>query len=847
MIYKQKKTKYISFPLGGIGTGSIGIAGNGELVDWEIFNRPDKNSKNGFSHFAIKAKRGNVSTAKVLQGDIEKDLMGPTINGHFSGFGFGPLQTTMGGFPHFKNVVFKGEFPLAELFFNDRDFPGRIKLTAFNPFIPQDEYNSSLPAAFFIVQIENDTDESVEYTVAFSVRNPADSAKNVSITKEGVNGVFLGNSADKDDVKYCDISIATDSEECSVTENWFRGSWCDPQTIYWRDFCDNEQQKNRTYPDAGKCDHASLYAYVTLPPKEKKKIRFVMTWNVPNNYNYWEPPHDGETEKDVRWKNYYASCFDNSEESVCYCLKNFDQLYNKTVRFKNALFTSSLPKAVKEAVSANLSILKSPTVLRLEDGTFYGWEGVMEKKGSCEGTCQHVWNYAYALPYLFPALERSLRETVYRYNTFSDGETTFRTALPLGRKRVGKFRACVDGQMGEVIKSYREWKISGDGDWLKIHWPSIKKMLEYAWAETNIDCWDADGDGVLDGRQHHTLDMELFGANSWLEGMYLLALDCGKQMAEAVGDRNAAELYAEKYAYGRKWMNENLFNGKYFIQKIDIKDKTIVSKFWDEEYYWNDEAKEIKYQYADGCEIDQMIADWHAAILGVNGVFDKEKKRVALKNLYRNNFKPSVRNTVNMWRLFTLNDEGGAIICDFPDGVHKPMIPLPYCDETMAGFEYALAGLMIAEGMGKEGETLIKAIRDRYDGEKRNPWNEMECGSNYARSMASFALLLIYSGFVCDLPNFRIGFRPIKGEGRFFWSAGNAWGTVFVNRAEIRWKAESGALVLQSFVLPNAENVSELYLNGKKVDFSQHGDEVTFRRMENCRNLKIEFENSKIN
>ena len=840
MIYKGKNTKNISFPLGGIGTGSIGIAGNGELVDWEIFNRPNKNSKNGFSHFAVKAKKGYKSIAKVLQGDVVKDLSGPTINGFFAGFGFGPLQTTMGGFPHFENVVFQGEFPLARLKFSDADFFGKITLTAFNPFIPHNDYDSSLPAAFFIVEIENDADEAVDYTLAFSVRNPAERSLNGKFSENGVTGVFFGNALDEEDLHYGDLTVVSDGGDCSVTENWYRGGWNDPHTVYWRNFTENDRQPERNYNGEGNAEHASVFVYASLPPKTRKKFRFVLAWNTPNNVNDWTPLAEGETERDARWKNYYARCFKNSKETALYAMKHFDRLYKATVRFKNALFSSSLPKTVLDAVSANLSILKSPTVLRLEDGAFYGWEGVMEKQGSCEGTCQHVWNYAYALCYLFPALERSLRETVYKYNTFEDGETAFRSVLPLGRKRPVKFRACVDGQMGEVIKSYREWKICGDGEWLKKHWRSIKKMIAYAWAETNADRWDADGDGVLDGRQHHTLDMELFGANSWLEGMYLLALDCGREMAEAVGDADAAETFGKKYEYGRKWMNENLFNGSYFVQKIDIRDKNIPAEYGAEDY-WNEEAGEIKYQYADGCEIDQMLADWHAAILGVRGVFDKDKKRTALESLYRNNFKTSMRNVENMWRLFTLNDESGAIICDYPEGAYKPVIPLPYCEETMAGFEYALAGLMIAEGMKEEGETLVKAVRTRYDGEKRNPWNEMECGSNYARSMASFALLPVYSGFICDMPNSRIGFRPIEKSGCFLWSAGEAWGTVAVNAGGVTFRVEGGRIALSSFAFPQDKTALALSVDGKKTAFTAAAGEIYFPKTAIRKKLEIEF------
>jgi len=111
----------------------------------------------------------------------------------------------------------------------------------------------------------------------------------------------------------------------------------------------------------------------------------------------------------------------------------------------------------------------------------------------------------------------------------------FRTKLPLGRK-MSDFRACVDGQMGTVIKCYREWKISGDNKWLKDNWDNIKKVLEYAWSDQNEDCWDLDKDGVLEGRQHHTLDLELFGPSSWLEGMYLAALKAATEMAEFLND-----------------------------------------------------------------------------------------------------------------------------------------------------------------------------------------------------------------------------------------------------------------------------------------------------------------------
>src|SRR5690606_9577809 len=163
---------------------------------------------------------------------------------------------------------------------------------------------------------------------------------------------------------------------------------------------------------------------------------------------------------------------------------------------------------------------KTATVLRLEDGTFYGWEGCHEDAGSCEGSCTHVWNYQQVVPFLFPDLERSMRAADYRYNQREgSGAMAFRLALPPGIG-IADSRPCVDGQFGNVLKTYRDWKLSGGLEWLKALWPRIRAAIEFAWHPENDDRWDPGKSGVVTGRQHHTLDMELFGASSWLNGFY---------------------------------------------------------------------------------------------------------------------------------------------------------------------------------------------------------------------------------------------------------------------------------------------------------------------------------------
>lgn len=829
MLYQGNQTKNISFPLGGIGTGSISLGGNGELKEWEIFNRPHKCTRNGYSHFAIKASFAEQTVVRVLQGDTTENLMGTSCaTERHVGFGYGPSAQSLAGFPHFKNVTFNGNFPTAELAFSDNDFPATVRLCAFNPLIPHDEWNSSLPAAFFEWEIENITNQNVHFALSCTVCNPAESTLNQKISDGKMTGVFF-KSADKDDseIGYSDLCVLTDYEDSVAEAYWYRGSWKDGCTTYWKNFSELDRIPERSYESPANNDHGTVASYVDIPAGGKKKICFVIAWNVPIAYNYWEPRKD----ECQTWRNYYATQFANSLASAKYALANFDSLCEKTKLFSNALQSCSLSAPVKDAVSANLSVLKTPTVLRLEDGSFWGWEGCSERAGSCFGTCQHVWNYAYALPYLFPRLERSIRENMMNYALVDNGATSFRLNLPL-KKEMSTGRACVDGQMGEVIKCYREWKFSGDTEWLRKHAERIFKMLEFAWSEENPDLWDADMDGVLEGRQHHTLDMELFGPNSWLQGFYLLALDCGAEMAKALGDEQRVRLYRKLYENGKAWMNEHLFNGSYFYQSIDLSDKSILDRYRHADCYWNEEASEIKYQVANGCVIDQMLADWHATLIGREGVFDPDKKRIALGNLYRNNYKPSMREIANMWRNFSLDDEAGAVICSYPKGTKIPAIPVPYCEETMTGFEYALAGLMIAEGYTEEGETLVKAIRDRYDGEKRNPWNEIECGSHYARSMASYALLPIYSGFSFDMTKKHIGFAPVLKQGKFLFSAGESWGCAEFDNGQCEISVLGNVLQLDSIKIPDADRVTSVTVDGVRVDFEIAKDRIVLGNVE---------------
>lgn len=861
--YKNEKTREISFPLGGIGTGCIGLAGNGQLVDLEIFNHANKGTHAGMSHFAIKAEAdGVVLDARVLNGDSFTPYIGKYNRPHFNSYGFGSDRATLAGVPHFHGCEFTGEFPIAVLHFLEDKFPGDVTLTAFNPFIPTNEDDSSIPGAFFEFEVENTTDKEVEYTIGFTMNNIY--AHNGGIHTYHQDGdihmIHLKNENHMpDEVEYGDLCIATIGNDISLQQYWYRGSWFDNLATYWKEFRSFGKLKNRVYegkktatdPNYAADDLAVLASSCKVTPGEKGKLRFVMTWNSPNYYNYWNPEVDEEHEKQRAWKNYYATLFEDSLVSAKYACENWERLYGQTKLFKDTLFDTSMPDVALDAVSANISIIKAPTCIRLEDGSLYGFEGNHMDAGCCEGSCTHVWSYTYAIPFLFPRLERSMRKLEYTYSMKEDGSMGFRLMLPAGREPWG-FHACVDGQYATVMRVLREYKICGDKEWLAAIWPNVKKTIEYAWSEKNVDKWDMNKDGVMEGRQHHTLDMELFGKNAWLTGMYLGGLKAGAELAEIMDEPETAKMYKELFKSGKKILNTELFNGEYFYQKIDLKDKSVLDPYAEGVHtmqnqdiydgYWNVEQEELMYQIGEGCGVDQVLAQWHANLIGIGEIFEKDKVKKALNSIYNNNFI-CARDHFNPCRLYCIDDEKGLLICNWPEDKVKPFITAPYSEETMHGFEYQAAIHMIQEGFEEKGMECISAIRERYDGEKRNPWNEYECGSNYARSMASYALLLTYSGFKYDMGRKMMGFAPLHAENfRSFWSLDSGWGQVAYGDKKVDINVLYGKLGVSCLDVEYADAYpSELIVDGKVVPFTMEDGVMVFAETNVKNGITIKF------
>jgi uncharacterized protein (DUF608 family) len=796
--YEGDRLREIAFPLGGLGTGCVSLSGRGELVDWEIFNRPNKGFSLPYSFFTIWAKaEGQAPLTRVVQAPPVPPFTGQG-GGGYRGLGFGVTRENGSGLPHMRAARFRGEFPLAEIEFEDPALPVEVHLETYSPFIPLNADDSGLPIAVLRFHLRAKGESPVQVTLAGSLFNPIGYRGSGALVNEhlgqnvnafanegGVRGLVLTSSKyPPESPAFGSMALTTSWPDVICQTHWLRAGWFDALHEFWDAFSSRGRLPEHAYgpSDEGKSDVGALGLCATLRPGESIMLPFFLTWYFPNFSKYWQGAGEKcQCEERPSWRNYYASQWSDALDVARYYAANEERLYKETCLFHDTLFASTLPPYVLDALSSQASILHSPTVLRLEDGTFYGFEGCHAESGCCEGTCTHVWNYAQSAAFLFPALERSLRVADYTYNMREDGRMCFRLQLPLGSP-LWDFHAAADGQLGGVLKVYRDWLLCGDDAWLRGLWPKVRKALEYAWAQ-----WDADQDGIIDGIQHNTYDIEFHGPNTMIGTFYLGALRAAEEMAQYLGDSEAVVKYCRVYESGRVRMERELFNGEYYVQKCDP-------------------AKAPKYQYGEGCLSDQMIGQWFAHLVGLGYLLEPDHVRSAIKAVFEHNWRTDFWEHGNPQRIYALNDEQGLLLCSWPRG-GRPAFPFPYSDEVWCGIEYQVASHLIYEGFLEEGLAIVKGVRARHDGYRRNPWNEFECGSHYARSMASWAVLTALSGYHFDLPHKTLGFAPrLQAEDwRSFWSTGTGWGTysqqLREDGGEATLSVEYGALELQTLLL----------------------------------------------
>lgn len=498
---------------------------------------------------------------------------------------------------------------------------------------------------------------------------------------------------------------------------------------------------------------------------------------------------------------WYSSRFSDIRDVVAFWTDNYEILKQNSSLFRDTFYDSTLPPEVIEAVAANLTILKSPTVLRQTDGRFWAWEGCQDQWGSCPGSCTHVWNYAQALPHLFPSLERSLRQTEFQVAQNNEGHQTFRVNMPISTPP-HDFHAAADGQLGGIMKVYREWRISGDTEWMKRLYPLVKTSLDYC-----IRTWDPDSKGYLYKPHHNTYDIEFWGADGMCNSFYIGALNALVQMGNFLGkDVKKYKLLMDK---GKKFMETQLYNGEYFIQRITSDDWVNTSPEQIMSYggAYSEEARKLflkegpKYQYGTGCLSDGILGMWISSVCGLNEVIDSKKVQSHLQSVYKYNFRNNLVTHFNTQRpTYGLGDEGGLLLCSWPKG-GMPALPFVYSNEVWTGIEYQVASHLMMKGEVQKGLDIVRKCRDRYDGRTRNPFDEFECGHWYARALSSYGLLQGLTGIRYDAIDKVLYIQSKIGDFRCFISTNTGFGMVELKDGKPHLDVKYGTIEVDRFNL----------------------------------------------
>lgn len=789
--YTDERLARIAFPMGGLGAGMICLEGTGALSHVSLRNRPEIFHEPCM--FAAIGVKGHPEWARVLEGPVpaHKLFGAPGAGNGAAGSSF--------GLPRFDAAAFKPRFPFARVALADDKAPIEAEITGWSPFAPGDAHNSSLPVAALEYRITNRSGKALEAVFSFNAKNFMPLGGNPRAVRPMEGGFILWGGPAKDKPWEEGAFAASVSEPGTrVNHAWFRGGWWDALTMAWSDVEKAAACERAPATSGDPSPGASLFVPFTLAPRESRTIVLRLAWFAGRtNLRIGKDPADASPapEDALNFRPYYSAKFSDVNGVAYYWRDNYAGLRKSSEQFAECFHDTTFPLEVTEAVAANLTILKSPTVLRQADGRLWAWEGCSDNSGCCHGSCTHVWNYAQAIPHLFPALERTLRETEFGPSQDARGHQTFRSALPI-RPVQPDFHAAADGQLGGIMKAHRDWRISGDTEWLRGLWPKIKQSLDYC-----IETWDPGHKGWLEEPHHNTYDIEFWGPDGMCTSFYLGALKSATLMAKALDD--PAPLYEELLEKGAARAGKELFDGEYFIQKIQwtglkaqnpLENKSMVGSY-------SPEAVEIfqkegpKYQYGTGCLSDGVLGSWMALVCGAGQVLDARKVASHLAAVHKHNLKADLSDYPNPQRpSYACGAEAGLLLCTWPKG-GALSLPFVYSNEVWTGIEYQVASHLMRMDMVEEGLEIVRACRSRYDGRVRNPFNEYECGHWYARAMSSYALLFGLGGARYDAVEKTLYLEPrVKGDFRCFLSTATGYGTVGVRKGKPFFEPRQGSI-----------------------------------------------------
>ncbi|NHJ21237.1 MAG: hypothetical protein EAX91_09855 [Candidatus Lokiarchaeota archaeon] len=848
----HERLRCAAMPLGGIGTGTIALGGDGLLKQWQITNTVNHRAFVPNSFFAVRTTVLNSSNDNPITRALictkpheGKDFIpAKSVSDH-------RITSNMREFfeklPQVENIIFDGEYPISFLKFEDPKLPIEINLTAFNPFIPLDPKSSGLPIIIFRFAIKNVSREPIETILLGNLMNFLgwDGIKTIRGEMDPLFGgnqnihrkvdhwnalSMKSNTLLKTDKRYGSLTLAIDHEDVMVAPQW------NNLDDFWAQFTEKGaflSNNSEEGSELGKTWTGSLAVKKRLDSNEEVVINFFIAWNFPNRHVDWHINYSliEDTKSEYWIGNRYNEWFKNSLDVVRYVKNNLQLLTEYTSKFHDVFYSSTLPPEVLTSVSATFSTIRTPTCFWIRNGSFHGFEGCEgastggSSGGCCPLNCAHVWNYEFSLAHLFPTLERTMRETEFKIQ-HNLGYLPHRTVLPLYLPQFGEIPdrgdvpPAIDGMFGMILKIYRDYLITRDLDFLKGAWNHIQKLMEFIFKE-----YYDNSKGTITRSQPNTYDCSIYGLNTFIGSLNLAALIACEKIASKLNFLDWAKKYKELYTTSREILDKVCWNGEFYIQK-----------------YEENEVKD--YQYGIGCFSDQLVGQWWAFYLGFGFILPSDHVKKAIDAIIKYNFRKSLKGFKQTPRVFASPSESGLLTCSWPNG-GRPNTPTYYTDEVWTGLEYEVAALNIYTGNIHVGLKVIEAIRKRYDGSHRNPWNEIECGDHYVRPMSSWTLFHALTGILYSKEFYQFSIAPKINASDFksFYITNSAWGVVKLQVSEEKiiflLRISFGELMLKSIHLELLENIANRKIQSCEIINSK--DELSISTKTDKKNFIIDI------
>ncbi len=849
-VYKHNQPLASGMPLGGLGTGSVEIGGDGKFHNWEIFNNyqwsgnrdevpPEMWPEDAFFALRLKQPDRPPRVRMLFHQEEQTRTVAPSHD-----------QAFLYNYPFLWNIpriTYTGRFPFAELRYEDDELPVELDMCAFSPFIPHNERDSALPLAFFVFTVRNTGEEPCDASLMFSMRNctgydleevtlrhrlvRTGAGEHVVMTAEGVDsghrtagstavGV-LGNGISRMPAWTAGRGLKgfeyTNEPACSQLYYPFRddGELSGSEETWHRTIRRREQEApagSLRSPEqkVGWCWRGALCRKVHLEPGGEKDVVFLLSWFYPNHYHY----RYGE----CRLGHMYENWFSGAEEVARYGEENFGRLREESRAFCDEFYQGSLEPWLAASLNARLTTIPK-SFWWTRDGDMAVWEG----QSCCQilPAARTIWSSFLPLMF-FPETYTDMVRRMAEFPVDGDSEAQEAVSPMLAaryrrrRERQRKKRHRFGGWYEKRFKQYgyseedfrhsrgrrrrvrsalrggatevlRDYLWTGDADYARDLWPIVRDAVE-----ARIE-GDENGDGLPDGAiSFVTYDHWFLPAtNCYKCSLWLGELQAAAELARILGDEEAAERFSDVLQTGRQSFEELLWNGDYYDLCWDPKQQTTDP----------------------GCMADQVSGHLYARICGLGPVHDEERARSALRAVHRENLLPEegLLNGVDPegredWRYFCRYSERGD------DESRGGQWPTPW-----TGTEYYVAAVMAAEGLDAEALDVARNVYRRHI-RAGMVYNHIECGEHYFRPLAAWAMLPALQGLVYDAAQGNLKFAPRTTPDDFdsVFVLPGAWGRLRQARSAGSQvdavSVVSGGLALRTVVLqlPDGESTAEV-------------------------------------